>query len=756
VIQRRHGQAPRVALLVLALALAAGPATAAEVRGRVVDPSGDPVPGVLVTIPELALSVVSEADGGFLLEGIPEGSYVLATDGAGTVRTRLPVTVPSPAPVEIMVFFADAVKEGKKQLERDRRAEAASGPDVSAKDAGGVKVQLLCTNCNAAGLTMLGLTEDHLAFDVDGIPIHEGIQAVWVLSMLPAEAVARTNIMPGPGSVFTGSDGLAGGMETIRRDPFGEEGAHQKAAFHAKLVRGSFDLWSEELYAAGPFTKNIAGDIVLTHSTSDPINPNGDDRNEQGKIDRDTLDARLAFRFGDRSRLTVGMYHFDEDQWRGPGSVVRFQAGGETIQRWWEEDIPIYHRVVSANWGHEFGNGAILEARAARSNRHQQIWEYAPNDKENTYDLLFDVHADFDYATIIGGGHVGSRWFLEGGVEYQEEKVDVFNAAELIPTQRYVHDVVEGLSGFAQGTVGLPGRVTLVLGLRRDDFGEFGAAWNPRVGVRWKPLEDLYISAEVGGSYRPPWSVFAEVCCGNRYQSNTEVRSETGRAVHLALAWYPTQRLKVTFAAQHAEFDDLIIHGVTGGAGFNAVYRNLNVPESRVTGAEAGLTMRFDRLTFGGSYGLVDSNFSGDITTLEQTMPGVFEEVVVLPDGQGRLPYIKDDNASLFVTWVGPKWDGRINADYFGHDWIQKLKDFDTPGFPDYMPGTDVLPVLIPTPSYLSLNMEGGWTYNRWRFFAGIDNLLDEYQDDFADATTSAKWGLQRGRFFYGGFSFDL
>jgi outer membrane receptor protein involved in Fe transport len=497
--------------------------------------------------------------------------------------------------------------------------------------------------------------------------------------------------------------------------------------------------------------------MVLTHSTSDPIDPNQDGRNEQGAIDRDTLDARLAFKLAENSRLTVGMYHFDEDQWRGPGSVERFQAGGDTYQRWAEEDIPIYHRVVSGTWGHEFDNGAIMEVRASRSERHQEIWEYWPEDKDGSYGLLFDVHSEYDYATILGGGLVGSRWLLEGGMEYQKEDVWVNNVAELDPTQRIVNDIVEGAAPFVQGTVALPARVDLVLGLRYDDWREFGDAWSPRIGVRWKPLEDLYINAEVGGSYRPPWSVFAEVCCGNRYQSNKEVRPETGRAAHLALAWYPTQRLKVTFAAQHAEFDDLIIHGVTGGAGFNAVYRNLNVPDSHVTGAEVGFNMRFDRLTFGGSYGLVDSDFTGDIMTQDKDpFTGEFEDRVVLPDGQGRLPYIKDDNASLFVSWAGPKFDGRINADYFGHDWIQRLADFDEPGFPDAAPGTDVLPLLYPTPSYWSLNMEGGWTYNRWRFFAGIDNLLDEYQDDLADATTSAKWGMQRGRFFYGGFSFDL
>lgn len=732
------------ALALVGMLLITSALQAAGLEGLVISPDGAARPGAVVSIPELALTAVTAADGSFELDGVPDGTWMLVCEGPGLVPTRMPVTVPSPEPVQVMAMDVAAVKEGRRSLsasvdEDSPIAAAEMGGEVAAADAGAMKVQLLCTNCNAASLSMLGLTSDHLDLRVDGVPVFEGIEAVWALSMLPDEAVYKTVMAPGPGTVFSGSQGLAGRMEIETIDPF------EGPAFHTEVTRGSYDLWSEEVYARGRITENLRADVVATHSNSNAINPNDDARNEQGGIDRETLTARFHYRIHDDARLRIGLHGYKEDQWRGPGGYSSLRGG-----TWLFEEIPIERRSIHALYEQDFDGGAWLRAVGLLSDRDQvvlsaRLGDILRGEASPAMDLTFDIDAEYEYASVTGGGFLGERFLLEGGLEYGEELMHVFNRFSVVPEDELVTDLVRQKSAFAQGTLSLPHRVDLLLGLRYDDFAEFGDAWSPRLGLRWKPIHGLYLAMGIGKSFRPPRPVFAEVCCGNRYQSNDSVRSETGRAAHLSVAWYPSQRWKLTLAAMRSELDDHIMHLVTSHKETNAVYRNENVPEALIEGIEGGFTFRLDRFSCGASYGLVDASFSGDITT---PVDGNGRRVV-LPDQVEHLPYVNEETASAFVTWTGSLWEARLQADYSGRQWIQVLDDSTgTDGFP--------FPELFPTPDFWSVNAQVGRSIGGSRVFLGVDNALDEYQDDFADPTISAKWGLQRGRFWYAGYAFDF
>jgi len=47
-------------------------------------------------------------------------------------------------------------------------------------------------------------------------------------------------------------------------------------------------------------------------------------------------------------------------------------------------------------------------------------------------------------------------------------------------------------------------RLELSLALRREDYSDFGTTTNPKVGVRWDPIQDLSIRATYGTSFRAP------------------------------------------------------------------------------------------------------------------------------------------------------------------------------------------------------------------------------------------------------------
>ncbi len=76
-----------LAVLSLTLACASTSAPTGSVRGLAVDGSGNPLPGITVSMqtPEgkLVQTVLTGADGSYSVQDVPEGKYVLTTTFAG-------------------------------------------------------------------------------------------------------------------------------------------------------------------------------------------------------------------------------------------------------------------------------------------------------------------------------------------------------------------------------------------------------------------------------------------------------------------------------------------------------------------------------------------------------------------------------------------------------------------------------------------------------------------------------------------------
>src|SRR5205814_1277502 len=66
----------------------------------------------------------------------------------------------------------------------------------------GFRVNQVCTNCNAASLSVNGLTGDHVLVTWDGMPMSGGLSTVYHLTQIPSQLVGHTEIIRGPGSVL--------------------------------------------------------------------------------------------------------------------------------------------------------------------------------------------------------------------------------------------------------------------------------------------------------------------------------------------------------------------------------------------------------------------------------------------------------------------------------------------------------------------------------------------------------------------------
>jgi len=143
----RHRRSNGIASAVAAvLAMAALPALAGEIQGRVTDAStGRPLPSATVRIPDLNLSTRADRSGNFRLTGVPPGSYTIQIDNVGFQRSSETVSVGDGAPAAVAVAMTSSALEevvvsGTRLAQvtalQDKKESRVIKESVTADDAG--------------------------------------------------------------------------------------------------------------------------------------------------------------------------------------------------------------------------------------------------------------------------------------------------------------------------------------------------------------------------------------------------------------------------------------------------------------------------------------------------------------------------------------------------------------------------------------------------------------------------------------------
>jgi iron complex outermembrane receptor protein len=105
----------------------------------------------------------------------------------------------------------------------------------------------------------------------------------------------------------------------------------------------------------------------------------------------------------------------------------------------------------------------------------------------------------------------------------------------------------------------------LTVGLRYDDYSDFGNTVNPRLALVWHPEYNMTTKLLYGRAFRPP--SFVELFAKNNPAAlgNSELNPETIETVELVLNYQPTFDLSTALNTFYYEIDDLIEYVVTTG-----------------------------------------------------------------------------------------------------------------------------------------------------------------------------------------------
>lgn len=359
-------------LAIAALVVALPVAGAADLRVVVLDPDGGPAAGALVVADALAgesrVSATADDDGSALIEGLPEGRYLVSarSNDLSAVPIEVALSEGETDAVELALRFT-AVRElvvVSAALGARREEESGTFVDAFSTDAlrdrdewflleglrglPGTLVYQTGSQGQQLALRFRGLPAPASAVVVDGAPLRDAAapqsDATALLSSLAVLGVDRVEIRRGGGSTIYGSNGMGGVLHIVTRS----ESAPDALRFAAGLGEYGHSAVSGEAGAGGPCGGVSAGFSRLAVSEG----ADGDD-----PFTNHTGIARVGFRLTDslqvtaRSLFSLAAVGLNESPFplgpAGPG-ITEAEPAAEAVIRSYEAGTPLESLELAA------------------------------------------------------------------------------------------------------------------------------------------------------------------------------------------------------------------------------------------------------------------------------------------------------------------------------------------------------------------------------------------------------------------------
>lgn len=469
----------------------------------------------------------------------------------------------------------------------------------------GEQTGLFVTEGFGRGVQMQGLSPDYTLVLVDGEPLIGRMGGVLDLSRITVGNIRRIEIVKGPSSSLYGSEALAGVINIITDRT-------ESRRFSTDLRYGRFhtlDASAEAASRAGRLSWNVFGNVnssqgygLLPNTVQKTVEP----------FWRSTQQANLAYRFDERTRLSLGVRHHLEGV---RNSFAVQNLGGQVLSRGTESNRDINltpvlthsfgERVKTAVRGYftAFGSEQRLDVEGSADRPYNDRFRQTFARIENQTDIVFS-----------------DRMSLSAGAGLVRETVR---------SNRY--DSLETLRTNPMGYLFLQHdwrpleRLSLISGIRFDHNSAYASVWSPKLALQYRFSDRLRMNASVGRGFKAPdfrqlylnftnlaaggYAVFGSLVAAAEVERMaaaglieqvlptlyrlTDLRPETSTGLNLGFQWQAAEGMSIRTNLFHNEIRDLILTDLiayrTGGA---QVFSYLNLSRVMTQGLETEASWR--------------------------------------------------------------------------------------------------------------------------------------------------------------------
>ena len=321
--------------------------------------------------------------------------------------------------------------------------------DVRARGVRGIQTDFAVRGANFGQMLVL----------VDGVRMND-VQSGHHNGDIPValDEVERIEILHGPGSALFGADAFGGTVNVITRRRVERPTVHVQG--------GSFGLASGR-GAAGFESGQVRHTIGAAAERSSGF-----------MYDRDyaSLVARTRTSFGDRSGLSIAFL-------RKEFGANNFYGGNAPSREWTNQTLVAGdHRFQAADWA--FSARGSYRTHGDRF-IFNQLNPALSDNRHRTHAVLAEIATSrrVRAAILTVGAETGGDWIRSSNLGDHE---------------------IGRISAFSEWRQPIGQRVQLDGALRVDRYSQFGASWNPSLGIGYWPTQALRLRASAARAFRVP------------------------------------------------------------------------------------------------------------------------------------------------------------------------------------------------------------------------------------------------------------
>ena len=562
--------------------------TTGAVTGRVREPDGQPLSGVVVTIRGLGLSVATSANGQYVLSRVPAGQRLLQFRRIGYNTLELTITVSAdtaatadaildPQPIDLGAVVVEGVSRAP-----DRMTDAPAAVEVvrlTTAEPMSLTGQLPLTLARVPGLDVAQSGVNDFNVNARGfntvsnrgmLVLQDGrdlatvlvIRQTWGALSEPLEDLGRIEVIRGPGSALYGPNAyngvinittpaareivgtkltLGGGeLGTVRAD-LRRAGLwfHDRVGYRVNLGYTRSEDWTRSRTA---FDSSDWRQEYAPATNTPPSSP----RPERLPLKGQTVDSMTGQALGTPEPLVTIYGSARVDYYAANGSMVTLEGGAAH-----EENL------VGIN------NGGRNQADQLVRPWARLAWDGAGSALSVWYSGMSLPHGRVNLLLGTRAHNSESAFHLEGrnsrsfggdagrvvvGASVQNNRVDS-KGTILGPANDDRSDLYYGV--FTQVEYRVLGPLRFVGALRVDDSNLFPAQLSPKGAIVFTPAQNHTVRVSVSRAFLTPSlaTLFLATSAGVRDLSGIETRLRADSAVGPALAAVPTGALFTNSAA---------------------------------------------------------------------------------------------------------------------------------------------------------------------------------------------------------------
>ena len=627
----------------------------------------------------------------------------------------------------------------------------------------GARSENNCQNCGTSEIQLLGLPGKYNQILIDGQPLFTGAAAVYGIDQLPTIFIDRIEVVKGGGSALYGPGAVAGVINLLTEEPFY---THAHTAFDYFDIDGSHSYTGQFASYHVPENSKLKFSAYGQYVDQGSYDADGDGFTEIVERENMVIGTYFWYDLSEQTRLRFNYQHIGEkrrggDQLRQPEYESRLAESLDTDYHWAtlkleqrisdEFDFALSSSMVyyerASYYGGNFGDPlpAIYNLNDASDPRNF----YGELDSFTYY---MDAQFNYDLGEAWSGSHV-----LSWGLQYENEEIkedNVNNEGDFITE---INDSqFDNLSLYLQDQWMLNEKLELVPGFRYDKTSTLDEpVLSPRIAGRYTATDEWTLRANVSSGFLAP-RVFDEdlhitVANGERQliENTGDLKEERSYTLALGSDFAPEtmdrkliSSLQVYYTIIEDSFD-IRDTSTTDSSGRN-VFERYNTDGSTVIGVEWDFAWQLDR------HWSMNAGFAYSRARFDENVE-VFAGNAISSDKYNKTPdcsglvSLNYTNRDFIDFYAAMKWTSEMD--------VHRYTDADAEEGEIHQ-SEDFYVLDIGVSKTFDFNNDIALTLH-----AGINNLLDEYQDDFetgANRDVAYVYGPRMPRTYTGGAKFDF